>query len=106
MIKNEVNNFGNEETQATKMFRLCKEYELLKSRIEEVRTELDSVLDNLGEDTYHQDPETMSVYKVVKPKGTFTYYRDLDYHRTAFEGEVKGSLSKKEAEQLGFYLKK
>jgi hypothetical protein len=42
---------------------------------------------------------------VVKPKGTFTYFKDLDYVRTAQEGERAGTLSKKEAESLGFALK-
>lgn len=68
---------------------------------------LEAAMIELGVGTYVQCQNTLSVFKIVKPKGTFTFYRDIDYVRTAREGERGGSvLSKKEAEEAGFVLKK
>jgi predicted transcriptional regulator len=92
------------EKQA-KFLELAKKQERLKEIQDEVRTELNSVMTELGYGTTLQDPTTLAVYKIVKPNGTFTYYRDVDYVRTALEGERAGTLSKKEAESLGFVLK-
>jgi hypothetical protein len=93
------------EKQA-KFLELAKYYEQLKEKIDEVRTEMDGVMRDLGIGTTFQDPDTLTVYRVVKPQGRFVYYHELDYVRTAQEGERAGSLSKKEAEGLGFVLKK
>lgn len=89
-----------------KFVESAKYYEQLKEKLDEVRTEMDASLLALGIGTLVQDPETLTVYKVVKPQGRFIYYHDLDYVRTAQDGERAGSLSKKEAEALGFVLKK
>lgn len=86
---------------------LAKEYEATQEKINEIREKLNEKMEILGIDSYIQDPDTLLVYKVVKPTGTFMYYRDLDYKRTAKEGERGGTvLSKKEAEEAGFVLKK
>jgi hypothetical protein len=90
----------------TKFLEVSKYYEQLKDKLDLAREELEGLLKHMPLNSYYQDPATMAVYKIVKPKGTFVQYRDVDYVRTALEGEVKGSLSKKEVEEQGFYLKK
>lgn len=90
-----------------KFIQLAKQHEDIVEQLKSNREALESVMKELGENTYHQDPDTSLVYKIEKPKGTFTYYRDLDYKRTAKEGERGGTvLAKKEAEEQGFTLKK
>lgn len=86
---------------------LAKRYEVMQEEMDKVRDALEVAMKELGVDKMIQDPETMMVYKVVKPKGTFMYYRDLDYKRTAAPGESGGTvLSKKEATEAGFVLYK
>lgn len=85
---------------------LAVRYELLKKDMDAVREELTATMKELDYGTTFQDPMTSTVYRIVKPNGTFTYYRDIDYVRTAQEGERAGTLSKKEAEACGFVLNK
>ena len=93
-------------TETKKEFlNATKTVERIKEELEYAYEQLNTAMKGLGVDAYVQDPETQLVYKVVKPKGTFVYYRDLDYVRTAKEGERAGTLSKKEAEAAGFTLK-
>lgn len=89
-----------------KFLELVKYHEQLKEKQDEVRTELEAVMLDLGYNFALQDSSTLTVYKIVKPTGIFTYYKDITYIRTALEGERAGTLSKKEAESLGFVLKK
>lgn len=89
-----------------KFLELAKYSEQLREKLDEVRTELNVVMTALGYGTALQDPLTGAVYQIVKPNGTFMYYRDIDYVRTALEGERAGTLSKKTAESLGFILPK
>lgn len=89
-----------------KFIELVRYYEELKDKTQQVRDELQNTMTSLGLNTYLQDPETMLVYKIVKPNGTFTYYKDIDYVRTAKDSERAGTLSKKEAEANNFTLKK
>lgn len=89
-----------------KLIELSNKYEKIKDELNAVGLELGIVLNQLELNTYFQDLETLAVYKIVKPKGTFVAYKDVDYVRTAFESESRGSLSKKEAEEAGFSLKK
>lgn len=84
----------------------AKYYEELQEQINKVREELNAALLDLGLGTYVQDPETGLVYKIVKPNGTFMYYKDIDYTRTAKATERAGTLSKKEAEEAGFTVLK
>lgn len=86
---------------------LAKKMEAQQKELNATRDALTAVMTELGIDTYVQDPETLAVYKIVEPNGTFTYYRKIDYKRTALEGERGGTvLSKKEAEEAGFSVKK
>ncbi|NJO48149.1 MAG: hypothetical protein HC840_00375 [Leptolyngbyaceae cyanobacterium RM2_2_4] len=89
-----------------KFVELAKKMEKQQEELNATREELTAVMLALGIDTYAQDPETLAVYKIIKPLGTFTYYKDIDYKRTALEGERGGTvLAKKEAEEAGFVLK-
>ncbi len=89
-----------------KFLELAKYQEQLKEKQDQVRTELNTIMLEIGYNNTVQDPETLAVYKVVKPNGTFMYYKDIDYVRTALAGERAGTLSKKEAESLGYTLSK
>lgn len=90
-----------------KFVQLAKQMEKQQDEMNKTRDELTAVMTELGLDTYAQDPETLAVYKIIKPLGTFTYYKDIDYKRTALDGERGGTvLAKKEAEEAGFNLKK
>ena len=87
--------------------QLAKELEKMDAERSAKRDELEAVMKELGMDTYAQDPETLAVYKIIKPTGTFISFREIDYKRTALEGERGGTvLAKKEAEEAGFVLKK
>ena len=94
------------ESDQQKFLRLVKELETLKETSAKVSEELEVLMKNLGVGSMFQDPNDGLVYKVIKPKGQFTYFQDIDYVRTAKTGEDRGSLSKKEAEGAGFVLKK
>jgi hypothetical protein len=89
-----------------KFIELALQEERLQEQLNQVRSELKQVMTELKEGTYIQDEATLTVYKIVKPQGRFVYYSDLDYKRTALEGEKGGNvLSKKEAQEAGFVLK-
>lgn len=86
---------------------LAKKFEAKRKEVEELGEQLAAEMTALGIGTYVQDPDTMAVYKIIKPDGTFVSYRDIGYKRTALDGERGGTvLSKKEAEEAGFVLKK
>lgn len=89
-----------------RFLELVHAYEDLKSNMEKVRNELNQIMLELKVGTYLQDSVTGAVYKIVKPNGTFMYYRDIDFVRTALPGEDRGTLSKKEAQEMGFILRK
>lgn len=85
-----------------RLFELSADIESLKKQQTKNYEELNQILSMLGVNTYHQDPVTKVVYKVVVPTGTFVEYKTIGYERTAFNGEKRGSLSKKEAREAGF----
>ena len=90
-----------------RFFELTTQSERLSEERKKVAEELEAVMKELGVDSYHQDPSTGLVYKVIKPAGTFISFREIDYKRTALPGEKGGTvLSKKEAEENGFVLTK
>ena len=97
---------NNMNTTQTKFLELAKYYEELKDKLEEVRVELQANMTELGIGTNFQDPDTLTVYKIVKPKGVYMYFRDIEYVRTAQEGEKSGTLAKTEAALLGYFLKR
>lgn len=94
------------QENSKKFIELAKSLEALQDKSGKIREELEAVMRQLDYDHTCQDAETGAVYKIVEPKGTFMYYKTIDYVRTSLEGERAGTLSKKEAESLGFVLKK
>jgi hypothetical protein len=94
-------------TKEEQFIKLAKEYETQKDLTDTIREELEQSMLALGYDKYAQDPETSAVYKTIKPEGTFVAYRTIAFKRTALDGERGGTvLSKKEAEEQGFDLKR
>ena len=89
----------------SKAYDLILKKEELKAQMKEVNLALDSILTELGEGNAFQAYDG-TVVKVSKPTGTYIEFKNIDYVRTRREGEVKGSLSKKEAEEMGFILTK
>jgi hypothetical protein len=103
MLREEGNMETNEKDNLQKrLFELSADIESLKKQQTKNYEELNQILSLLGVGTYHQDPVTKIVYKVVVPSGTFVEYKTIGYERTAFSGEKRGSLSKKEAREAGF----
>lgn len=94
------------EKEQAEFLAAVKNYEATKKDLEAFRTLLETTMTALGFGSYVQDPSDGTVYKIVKPNGTFVYFRDVEYVRTAQEGERAGTLSKKEAEGAGFILRK
>jgi hypothetical protein len=89
------------------LFQLASEIEDLKAQLKYKQSQLETVLLELGINTYHQDPMTGIVYKIYKPDGTFIAYKSIDIKRTALPGEKGGTvLAKSEAEAAGFVLRK
>lgn len=95
-----------EKEQKSKEFlELAKQFEKASDEFNALRERLITAMIRLGVDQYVQDPETKAVYKIIKPAGTFVPFREIDYKRTALEGERGGTvLSKKEATEAGFIL--
>lgn len=90
-----------------KFVQLAKAYEAKKDELNLLKEELTNVMKELGLNQYAQDPETGAVYKIYKPEGTFVSFKEIDFKRTALTGERGGMvLSKKEAEEAGFILRK
>lgn len=91
----------------TKRFlELAERIEQINEEKLKLQEELELEMKKLGIDTFLQDPETGVVFQIVKPTGTFMYYKEIDYIRTKKEGERQGSLSMKKAEEAGFVLLK
>lgn len=85
--------------------KLAKETEKMHEDLKMKYAELKTAMEELKIGTYLQDPETLTVYKIIQPTGTYVEFRNIDYKRTALDGERGGSvLSKKEAELQGFIL--
>jgi hypothetical protein len=97
----------NEQVDNTGLlFQFAGELEALKEQLKYKQKQLEEVLMSLGVGTYHKCPITGLVYKVVVPTGKYVEFSRIGYVRTAAYGEVKGSLSKKEAEEHGFVVGK
>lgn len=97
-----MENANETENLQKRLFELASDIESLKKQQTKNYEELNQVLSLLGVGTYHQDPLTKAVYKVVVPTGTFIEYKTIGYERTAVSGEKRGTLSKKEAKEMGF----
>jgi hypothetical protein len=93
---------------SSKFLELAKKSEKLLEELKKTQEELDAEMKLIGLEKYIQDPDTLAVYKIIEPNGTFISFKKIDYKRTNLEGEKGGGpsvLAKKEAEELGFKLK-
>jgi len=88
-----------------KFLEVSKRYEALKNEMKELKPTIKNLLTEIGVGNHFQDPSTKAVYNVVEPNGTFISFDRISYDRTKLEGEAKGSLSMKKAEELGYKLK-
>jgi hypothetical protein len=75
----------------------------VKAFFEEYNRAAKDVVDQIGIGSYFQD-EDGTVYKTVKPAGTFVSFVDYSIDRTRRAEEAKGSLSMKEAREAGYTL--
>ena len=94
-----------ELTDIQKRFvELDKQKDMVKRFYEELEHVTSLLVQEMGVDSYFQDPEDSVVYKVVVPDGKFVRFNKYDVIRTKREDEAKGSLSKVEAQRAGFSL--
>jgi hypothetical protein len=89
---------------SSKFLELAKKSEKLLEEFKKTQTELEAEMISIGLEKYIQDPETSIVYCIVKPSGTFIYYKEIDYIRTKKEDERAGTLSVKKAQEAGFNI--
>jgi hypothetical protein len=87
-----------------KFIDLATQIEALETQLINLAKDLAQEMLTLGFGAYVQDPATRLVYKIVEPKGSFIYFKKIDYVRTAKTEERSGTLSKKEANEAGFSL--
>lgn len=81
---------------------LTKQVEALKNQLKELSPVLEESLTKLGIGSSFQDPEDGTVFEITQPTGTFISFKTVDYNRTKREGEVRGSLAKTRAKELGY----
>jgi hypothetical protein len=87
-----------------KLIELDNQYAEYKKMLEERKVVTAQVKEEIGVGGYFQDPETGCVYKIVEPEGHWVSYDKLSYVRTRKEGETRGELSIKEANEAGYDL--
>lgn len=85
--------------------KLAKKKETLAKELKQTDRELAETMRRLPLGWMFQDPEDGTVYQVIAPSGTFVEFRNIDYIRTRKDGETRGTLSVKAAEEAGFRLK-
>jgi hypothetical protein len=78
--------------------------EAMKKEMADLYKKLEESLKLLGIGHMFQS-EDGTVFRVSKPAGVFTPYRDIDYDRTRREGEKSGSLSLTDARAAGYEVK-
>lgn len=83
---------------------LERKKEEVKKYFDELQAATEALVKEQGLNTYFQD-EAGIVYKLVEPEGRFVKFDRYGYERTKRPGEARGSLSVKEAEEVGFKIK-
>lgn len=94
---------GNLSPEILHFIELDKRKAEVKAFFEEYNRAAKDVVDQIGIGAFFQDQEG-TVYKTVKPAGTFVSYVDFAIDHTRRPDEAKGSLSMKEAIEAGFQL--
>jgi hypothetical protein len=90
----------NEELK-NKLIELDKK----KAEVKKYYEELAEVLAAIGIGKHFQDPASGTVFEIIEPDGKFVKFDKFSYVRTKKEGEVRGELSVKRAEELGYKVK-
>ena len=85
-----------------KFLEISKRLEILREEVKALKPTLEELMLEIGVGSMFQDTETMLVYLIEEPTGTFITFDKVAYKRTKKVGEVKGSLSKSDAEAAGF----
>ena len=96
------------ETENQKFLRLAGKHESLIEQLKNVKEEMNTVMADIGINNFVQDIDG-TVYQVVVPQGRFVHFDAISYIRTRKEGEERGDLSLKKAEEAGYdvsHLKK
>lgn len=86
-----------------KLIELDKKKEEVKKFFDDYNAAIEAVVAESGVGHFFQD-EDGTVYKTIVPEGKFVHFQKYDVNRTRRAGEVKGSLSMKEAVEAGFFL--
>ena len=84
---------------------LERKKEEVKEYYESLNKATEAVVAEIGVGTYFQDPTDGTVYQVVVPEGRFVTYEKYGFIRTKRDGETRGSLSVKKAEEIGLKVK-
>ena len=92
----------SEKTAIQRLIELDKQKPLIKEYYENLKEALEAVNQEIGTDGFFQDLSDGTVFQIVKPSGRFIEYNDLAYIRTRREGEKRGDLSLKKAQEAGF----
>lgn len=87
-----------------KVLELSKQMEGLKDQLKETGTQLEAALTELGVGEHFQDTADNVVFRVCVPKGRYVAFPTIGYDRTKRDGERQGSLSMKDAKELGYGL--
>jgi hypothetical protein len=88
------------ETQK-KFVELDKKKAEYKEFLEEYKTTMSELVEELGVGGHFQDAEG-TVYQAAECDGKFVYFDKFEIKRTRREGERAGSLSLKKAQELGY----
>lgn len=88
-----------------KFVELERKKEEVKKYFDELNQACAALSKEVGINGYFQDDQGI-VYKVVIPEGKFVHFEKISYVRTKRSHEVKGDLSMKEAESVGYKLNK
>ena len=90
----------------TRFFELANKIEELKEQRKALQDELNKTMADLKIGTMLQNPADGTVYLIEQPTGTFIEFKTIDYSRTKKNGESRGSLAAKTAEEAGFTVPK
>jgi hypothetical protein len=95
------------ETPQKRFIALCKVKEAVIENLKRVGEQLDAAMAELGEGAWVQDPESLVVYHVTRPKIKVVVIPELEYLRTLAEGEEgRSDISEERVEAAGFVTKK
>lgn len=89
-------------TKIQRFIELERKKEEVKRYFEELSQATEELVQELGVNSYFQDPTDGTVFKLVVPEGRYVNFDKYSYVRTKREGETRGTLSVKEAKENGF----